>query len=38
MVLQQLIELGHMKVTDCLVDDNNIVLEVGDHHDYIIDF
>ena len=29
MVLQQLVEVGHVKITDCLLDDNSVVMRVG---------
>ena len=29
MVLQQLVEVGQLKVTDCLIDDNNVVMQVS---------
>ncbi len=28
MVLQQLVEVGHLEVSDCLLDDNNVVMKV----------
>ena len=46
MVLQELVEVGQVKITDCVLDDNNVVLKVTDlvqleamktHISYIID-
>ena len=29
MVLQQLVEVGHVKITDCMIDANNVVMKVS---------
>ena len=29
MVLQQLVEVGHLQVSDCLLDDNNVAMKVS---------
>lgn len=29
MVLQQLVEVGQVSVSDCLLDDNNVAMKVG---------
>ena len=29
MVLQQLVEVGHVKISDCMIDANNVVMKVS---------